>query len=432
MKILEKYSKVELKRDKNGTTGRIGLSWIVHSLKHFGLSDIVGNIYPKHRTSNRQIKPIQKILAASMTMLAGGQRVEDIEILRKDKGLLDALGWDRMICPDTLLNFIESGTNNSLNIEVNRDIGIQALRNIKSQELTYDNDATQIDSSKNSAEYSYQKCKQFSALMGSIVETGMIHTIDYRVGNVSVKTGILEQLKDVCHQAKVAGKRITIFRSDSAAYQDSIMTYCDQNDIKYYISVEKNSGIQKHISKINDSDWKCMGHPYQSNHEQQYTIGEYRVSKGYKIRVLVLRWKNPNPDLFDQDEYCYHVIGTNDWDIEAMKWLERHNGRMGTIEQIHKEIKNELGCRYTPSHNFEKNRGYFILGVISHSMMRIMNLFYLGVEAKRWTVKTMRYIFINVCGRITKSGRKYSCKLINVIDEIFELYRYCHERLKSL
>ncbi len=91
---------------------------------------------------------------------------------------------------------------------------IKALRELEEDELTYDNDATYFDSGKESAEYSYQKSKQFSGLVGCIAELGMINTVDFRRGNVSPQTGILNQLKKAVAQAKAAGKRIKNFRND--------------------------------------------------------------------------------------------------------------------------------------------------------------------------------------------------------------------------
>ena len=99
--------------------------------------------------------------------------------------------------------------------------------------MTYDNDATYFDSEKDSAEYSYQKSKQFSGLIGSIAELGMINTLDFRRGNVSPQTGIMNQLKKAVGQAKAAGKRIGRFRSDSAAYRMDVMTYCAIEGINY-------------------------------------------------------------------------------------------------------------------------------------------------------------------------------------------------------
>ena len=172
-----------------------------------------------------------------------------------------------------------------------------------------------------------------------------------------------------------------------------------------------------------------MDGKYKQRHDTQWTEAEYTTSKGYKIRVLVLRWENSNPDLFNTQKYCYHVIGTNNREIKPMKWLEFHNGRMGTIEHINKEIKVGLGCEYTPSHKFEKNRGYFILGVLAHNIFQMMKLFYFDEIQKLWTIKTARYYFINVCGKIVKSGRRFYCQIINVTNEIFALFQYCKLKL---
>jgi len=144
--------------------------------------------------------------------------------------------------------------------------------------------------------------------------------------------------------------------------------------------------------------------------------------------MLVLRWPNPDPDLFESSPYCYHAIVTNDFEIKPMEWLKTHNGRMGTIEHSHEEIKNGLGCDYAPSHDFEKNRGYFLIGVLAYNMVGILKRFYLERSTINWKIKTIRYQFINVCGKIVKSGRRFCCKIINVTDEVFELYKNCKSR----
>jgi len=344
--------------------------------------------------------------------------------------LLENLGWEEMSCADTQLNFLGDRRNNARNRKINNAIVEKAMRQSAVEELTYDNDATYIDSQKDSAEYSYQKRKQFSGLIGCIAELGIINTVDYRPGNKSPQTGILNQLRKATNQAKKSGKRISRFRSDSAAHQDKIFTYCAMNDIKYYISLDKNNIVKREIQEFNEFDWKTMYGRYKDQHDTQWAQAEYVVGKGYRMRMLVLRWKNPDPTLFDLSPYCYHVVGTNDKEIDPMEWLEFHNGRMGTIEHVNKELKNGFGCEYTPSHNFEKNRGYFVMGVLAYNMVQIMKLFYLGTKARLWTIKTLRYRFINVCGKIVKSGRRFFCKIINVGDEIFELFRYCHRQLQ--
>lgn len=431
MRLSINLSKVELKMSEDRVTGRMGLSWLAHAMDDFGLRKIISDEYEDKKKSNREVAAWRKVMTGVMTLVAGGERVEDVEVLRKDAGLLESLGWKQINCADTQLNFIKSRRNNAKNRRVNDGMVVEAMRRSEVEEFTYDNDATYIDSGKDSAAYSYKGRKQFSGLLGFIPEMGVINTVDYRPGNKSPQTGILNQLRKACRQAERAGKRIARFRSDSAAHQDKIFTYCDINDITYYISLDKNEAIKRMITKLKAYEWKTMYGKYQEQDETQWAEAEYKVSKGYRIRTLILRWKNPDPTLFDQSPYCYHAVGTNSREIEPMDWLEVHNGRMGSIEHVNRELKSGFGCDYTPSHDFEKNRGYFMLGVLAYNMTQIMKMFYLGKEAVRWTIKTLRYRFIHVCGKIVKSGRRFTCKIINAGDEIFELFRYCHVRLRS-
>jgi DDE family transposase len=429
MKIANNLYKVELKKSEEAVTGKIGLGWMAESMRHFGLRKIVSDEHKGEKRSNRQKDAYEKIMTGAMMMVAGGERLEDVENLRVDMGLLESLGWEEMVCADTMINFIGDRRSNAKNRRVNDSLAVKAMREAKEEEFTFDNDATYLDSNKDSAEYSYQGIRQMSGLLGCIAEIGIINTVDYRRGNASPQVGILNQLRKACQQAEVAGKRIKRFRSDSAAHQDKIFTYCAKKDIEWYVTLDKNPGVMKTVKKIKAFDWKTMYGRYKDQHDKQWAVTEHIVSKGYRIRVLILRWKNPDPTLFDKGVYCYHVIGTNNRGIEPMEWLQVHDGRMGTIEHGHKELKTGLGCDYTPSHDFEKNRGYFLLGVLAHNMVQIMKLFYLGADAVAWTVRTIRYQFINVCGKIVRSGRRYCCKIINVTYEVFERFKHCQMKM---
>ncbi len=426
MNLTINLSKVELKKSKDAVTGKMGLSWLTHAMKDFGVEKMISGEYAAG--SNREIEYFKKIMAAVMTRAAGGDRVEDVENLRVDRGLLESLGWNEIMSADTYLNLINNKRSNAKLRRVNNELVIKALRGLEEEELTYDNDAAYFDSDKESAEYSYQKRKQFSGLTGCIAELGMINTVDFRRENVSPQSGIMNQLKKAMGQAKAAGKRIKNFRSDSVAYRIDIMTQCDITETNYFISADKDEAVRRTIARIKAGEWRMLSGEYAKNEGTQWAETRHVMSKGFTVRMLVLRWENPNPDLFESGPYCCHAIVTNNFTIKPMEWLKVHNGRMGTIEHNHQEIKGELGCDYAPSHEFEKNRGYFLIGILAFNMLAILKRFYMGVPAINWKVKMLRYQFINVCGKIVKSGRKFYCKIINVTDEVFELYKNCKSK----
>jgi hypothetical protein len=430
MRLTNNLSKVILKKSEEAVTGRIGLGWMVDSLRHFGLKKMIVDEHWQEKKSNREKDAYEKMMAGVMMMTSGGERLEDIENLRADRGLLDSLGWKEMVCADTVINFIGDRRNNAKTRRVNDELVVKALKKSREEEFTFDSDATYMDSGKECAEYSYQKRRQMSGLLGSIAELGIINTVDYRRGNESPQRGILNQLRKACAQARRAGKSIRRFRSDSAGYQDKIFTYCSTNEIEYYVTLDKNEGVLKTVKKLKGGDWKTMYGRY-ADRDKQWAVTEHVVAKGYHVRIMVLRWKNPDPTLFDKNEYCYHVIGTNNREIDPMEWLEIHNGRMGSIEHDHKELKSGFGCEYTPSNTFEKNRGYFLLGVLAHNMVQVLKLFYLGADAVQWTAKTIRYQFINVCGKIVRSGRQFYCRIINVTNEVFSRFKECQQVMIS-
>ena len=137
---------------------------------------------------------------------------------------------------DTYLNLINDKRSNAKMRRVNNEMVIKALRRLEEDELTYDNDATYFDSDKESAQYSYQKRKQFSGLTGCI--------------------------------------------------------------------------------------WRMLSGEYAKKEGTRWAETRHVMSKGFTVRMLVLRWENPDLDLFESSPYCYHAIVTNDFQIKAMEWLK--------------------------------------------------------------------------------------------------------------
>ena len=58
-------------------------------------------------------------------------------------------------------------------------------------------------------------------------------------------------------------------------------------------------------------------------------------------------------------------------------------------------------------------------------MRKLMLFLVLVLVAMQWTIRTVRYQFINVCGKIIRSGRRFYCRIINVTDEVFARFRHC-------
>ena len=98
--IPKNLNQVTLKRTKDSITGKMGLSWMAHSLKHYGVEEIIDRHFPINPDSHRTIAASRKLMEGALTLIAGGERIEDIEVLRADEGLCKSLGGNKIISPD--------------------------------------------------------------------------------------------------------------------------------------------------------------------------------------------------------------------------------------------------------------------------------------------------------------------------------------------
>jgi hypothetical protein len=423
MILAKDLNQVTLEKSEENVTGKTGLSFVCHCLYHFGFDDYVNQAFKQSKKKSNREKPAkEKILASVLTSIAGGECVEDLEVLRADRAFLGSIGLENIVGADAVRHWQKEKQTGGKLRQLNELISLATIRRSPIPELTYDNDATYFASEKDSALYSYHGEKEFSGLLGFIPELGICNTVDFRPGNISPATGILNQLRKANRQIKIAGKKLTRFRSDSAAHQQKIFDYCNAENILYYVSLAKNQAVQKCIEAVPTDNWATIKDQEGKATVRQWTESVYVL--GTAMRILILRWPNPQPNLFNLDKYCYHVIATNDNNIKPLDWLEFHNGRMGS-ENYNKELKYGFNSDYSPSHDFNQNRAYFLLKIIAYNFTQIMKLFYLSKIATNWTIKTLRYKFINVCGKLINHARKVIWKIINVSYQTFALFRSC-------
>jgi len=106
------------------------------------------------------------------------------------------------------------------------------------------------------------------------------------------------------------------------------------------------------------------------------------------FRVVVLRWKNTQGDLFHPEEYSYHVIATDlECSLEKAVW-EYHD--RGQIENIIKELKIGIYMESLPSGDFGASSFWFALGVLVYNTFIFQRELVLPEYYGRKTIQTLR------------------------------------------
>ena len=379
--------------------------------------------------SNRGFRPEEYVMPLVLMFCGGGRTMEEIREIEQDQGLRSLCQYERIPSPDAIGQWLRKPRHLVGLKRVNRHLVRQVLAQTKTTDFTLDTDATYMETDKDCAERNYEGVKSFSALMSFLAEVDLCLCCEYRNGNVSPATRIKEELEHANRELKRNGKRLAYFRSDSAGYTSEIMNYCFAKKITFTITADQDVSVRELIRSIPAKGWTRI-----YNEKLEYTGRDYaqtiqcmgKTDKSFTL--IVQRWSNPRPDLFEDCPYCYHVIATNDYQRSARATIEFHNQR-SNAENYNKEIKNGFGMDYAPSQRIGANRVYFEIGVLAYNLTIAFKRLLLNPNWHRKTIATLRWELLLIGGKVVRTGRRL---LLKVMRRHLELLSAIRERLKQV
>lgn len=240
--------------------------------------------------------------------------------------------------------------------------------------------------------------------------TGLCLIGEFRDGNASPASDILEHLKYSNRLIKRTGKQLSIFRSDSAAYNHKIFDYCVAEGILFYVVADHDIAIMAAIKDIPENDWKPHYDRYGVRSDKEYATTVHALNASKNAYTLVVqRWLNPQMDLFEQNKYCYHIITTNDYNTEGLDIIHIYNGR-ANAENFIKEVKNGVGLDTVPTGELISNKSYFAIGLLAYNLSIGFKEF-LPEDFKHSTLATLRYYLVCIPGKVVHHGRQLILKL---------------------
>ena len=336
-----------------------------------------------------------------MLMLHGGGRsLEDLRQIREDAGLREVLELKQMGSSDATGDWLRrSGATGGLEglEQVNRGVLRRALKADGIKGYTLDIDATGIEAEKQSARMTYKGFTGYMPMVGHLAENGLIVGDEFRAGNQSPGARNLGFIK-YCQRQLPRGKRIQALRSDSAAYQASVINYCQQHRIKFAIGADLDEAVRRAIKAIGEQDWR----PYQNGFIAETVHCMNKTQQAF--RLIVIR-RPMQGRLFDgQPEWeKYTVIATNGTESleEVLKW---YNQRGECSENRIKELKIGFGMERMPCGQFEANAVFFRIGVLAYNVGRLFVFKTLDVSWHRHQVQTLRWRLYETAGKIVFRG----------------------------
>lgn len=393
---------IKLERSPERLTSLSGLLVVEELAQALGVWDEVDQVVEGPK-SGRGYRPRDFVRPLVWMLQAGGRRLEDLRELRAEPEVLGKLGLEAVPDAGTVGDWLrrqgEKGVE-GIN-QVSRRLAQRGLEG-EGEECTLDVDATQVEAEKEEAEWTSHKVKGYMPLLGYM--KGLCVGEEFRPGNMSPGAGVLEFAQQ-CEEVLPSGRRI-YFRSDSAAYQAALLNYYRQPRRSFTITADLDAAVKREIQNLPETAWTPYRTPEDINTDREIaeTVPSMNGTE-QAFRLIVLRWPNPQPNLFEASRYGYHAVATNREEAaEQVIW--KHNQR-GQCENWHKELKIGLGMEQMPCGQWEANALYFAIGVLAYNLAELLKRQVLPEPYRTVTLATLRWKLYRLAGKLVRHARRW-------------------------
>jgi hypothetical protein len=391
---------------------------------------------------------------------AGGDCVDDFEILRQDEGL-KKLGL-RVPSPEAARCFLNAFHEEEL-LEgrlphqafipeetewleglaaVQRDLMKKAIFKEQPWKATIDLDATVIESHKQQAYWTYLEQKGYQPVVAYWAEQDLILADEFRDGNVPAGMDLLPLLKEAL-SALPPTVRLVRVRSDSAAYVHEVLDWCRKKvpgrpRIEFAISADMTEELRAPIQALPEESWKPLRKVTDKGlivgrkewAEVEFVPSKPSRKKGmHPDRYLAIRIRPAQGELFgDGNPYHYFAVVSNMWSWDGERLLRWQRERCGTVEKAHDVLKNDLAGGVMPAKRFFANAAWWRLNALTYNVLSVMKR--KSLPSSWWSVrlKALRYHLFCIAGRVIDHGRRLFLKIAKDHPS-FQLYKEAREKL---
>jgi len=391
---------------------------------------------------------------------AGGDCVDDVEMLRGDEGLMklglrvpspEAGRWFlNMFHEEELLQgrlphqaFIPEETELLEGLKaVQRDLIRKATREEQPWKATIDLDATVLESQKREAYETYLGDRGYQPVIVYWAEEDLLVADEFRDGNVPAQMDLLPVLQEAV-EALPSTIRLVRVRSDSAAYVHDLLNWCRKEisgrpRMEFAISVHMTEELRTAIQALPPGAWKPLRKVTDQGlieGRKEWAEVEFvpsqpsRKKKMKPDRYLAIRIRPLQGELFgDGAAYHYFAVVTNMWSWDGEKLLQWQRERCGTVEKVHDVLKNDLAGAVLPSKRFFANAAWWRLNLITYNVVSVMKRKALPQAWWCARLKALRFHLLGIAGRILTHGRRIFLKIASNHPS-FTLYQEARKKL---
>jgi len=343
------------------------------------------------------------VLNITYNILAGGQRLEDIEVRRQDENFLNGLGAERIPDPTTAGDFTRRFSQEDI-LSMQECFNRARLAIWKVQPEGFLKEAfIDVDGSiagtygecKEGIGLSYKGIWGYAPLIVSLANTHEVLYLANRPGNAASHSGSVEWIDRAIGLVSQVAQRVTV-RGDTDFTHTGQLDRWNEQGVRFILGVDAHPKLVQLAEALGTSAWqrlervakyKILTEPrakatrykeqivIEKEFENQKLVGEdvaeieYQPGKcAYAHRVVIVR-KNISVQrgekaLFDEVRYFFYITNRTD---KAAKIVGLANGRCDQ-ENVIEQLKNGVNAMRMPVDDLLSNWAYMVMAALAWNL----------------------------------------------------------------
>lgn len=408
--IARNLHRLKVEKSKATTTSFAGLPLLTELAHQTGLIKKLDAI-PGLWQRRGEYATSDYVIGLAMTLIAGGEGLDDTRILRTDPGL-GQLVFASLPAANSWGDFLRRFGHRSLH-HLGKVVSREALLNCSGyRTLTLDIDSSLIESHKKAAQMSYKGFPGYNPVLAWLAEPDVFLGGVFRDGNASPQCNLTSLLR-YCERMLPTGVDVQV-RSDSAGYRLDFIDRCHRRGRKFAITADLDAAVREAIENIPEKAWQLV-----VRGKDTFLLAEtIHVPGGaggnqYELpafRLVVKRWLSGQLELF-KPVIKYHAILTSfpeSWSAEQV--LDFHNDR-GTAEKAFGELKNGYGLDKLPCGELFANAAFFQIGLLAYNLMQTFKRNALPEGWRVFGIKNLRFRLLCQAARVVRHAGYLVMKL---------------------
>ena len=392
------------------------------------------------------------VLNLAYNLLAGGERLEDIELRRQDESFLNGLGAQRIPDPTTAGDFTRRFSVQDITT-LQECINRTRQRVWRQQpegflaEAFIDVDGTIAGTSgecKGGMAMSYKGIWGYAPLVVSLANTREVLYLTNRPGNAASHQDSVPWIDRAIDLVKPVAGRITL-RGDTDFTHTAQLDRWDQAGIFFILGMDAHPKAVQLAEGLSEQSWRALERlpKYEiltePRRRPQRVKEQMVVQKGYlnqklvaesvsdmtyqphqcgrKYRLVMVR-KNLSVQkgeraLFDEVRYFFYL--SNRWDLSVEQIVSLANGRCDQ-ENVIEQLKNGVNAMRMPVNDLVSNWAYMVMAALAWNLKAWYGLLMpdreRGLELVRMEFRRFLHAIILLPVQIIRAGRRILYRLL--------------------